>query len=157
MVRERLLLSAALWLLALLGGIRRFRSGHADHAAAALCLAPFLLFGLQAYGGEMILRIYFFMLPFVAFFATAAFLPGRQAASAVLRLPAALRAGAATTAFGLTITVVLAACLVARYGNERLDYFSPAERAAFRFLYAQARPGSTFAVEISYLPWKYQG
>jgi hypothetical protein len=156
-VRERLLLSAALWLLALLGGIRRFRSGHADHAAAALCLAPFLLFGLQAYGGEMILRIYFFMLPFVAFFATAAFLPGRQAASAAPRLPAALRAGAATTAFSLTIMVVLAACLVARYGNERVDYFSPAERAAFRFLYAQARPGSTFAVETTYLPWKYQG
>jgi hypothetical protein len=156
-VRERLLLSAGLWLLALLGAIRRFRGGHADHAAAVLCLAPFLLFGLQAYGGEMVLRIYFFMLPFAAFFAAAAFLPGRQSAWTARRLPAALRAGAATTAFGLTIMAVLAACLVARYGNERADYFPPAERAAFRFLYAHARPGDTFAVEQTYLPWKYQG
>jgi hypothetical protein len=65
-IRERLFLSGGLRLLALLGAARRFRSGHADHAAAALCLAPLLLFGMQAYGGEMLLRIYFFMLPFVA-------------------------------------------------------------------------------------------
>lgn len=157
-VRERLLLSGALWLLALLGGVRRFRSGHPDHAAAALCLAPFLLFGLQAYGGEMILRIYFFMLPFVAFFATAALLPDRQSASTPRAgPPAALRAGAAITAFSLTIMAVLAASVVARYGNERADYFSPAERAAISFLYGQARPGATFAVEVPYLPWKYRG
>jgi len=78
-IRERLLLSGGLWLLALLGGIRRFRSRYADHAAAALALTPLLLFPLQAYGGEMLLRIYFFMLPFVAFFATAASCrPGRR-------------------------------------------------------------------------------
>jgi hypothetical protein len=157
-IRERLFLSGGLWLLALLGAARRFRSGHADHAAAALCLAPLLLFGMQAYGGEMLLRIYFFMLPFVAFFATAALLPGRRSASiAPARLPAAIRDHAAITAFGLTIVVVLAACLVALYGNERVDYFTPGERAAIAFAYGQARPGSTFAVEQSYLPWKYTG
>jgi hypothetical protein len=157
-IRERLFLSGGLWLLALLGAARRFRSGHADHAAAALCLAPLLLFGMQAYGGEMLLRIYFFMLPFVAFFATAALLPGRRSAStASARLPAAIRDHAAITAFGLTIVVVLAAGLVALYGNERVDYFTPGERAAIAFVYGQARPGSTFAVEQSYLPWKYTG
>jgi hypothetical protein len=232
-IRERLLLSGGLWLLALLGGIRRFRSRYADHAAAALALTPLLLFPLQAYGGEMLLRIYFFMLPFVAFFATAAFLPARPPPSparadpqdlmvvwserarprefvevwserarlrtrlrdflvvwseharlrterarlraypavwsararlrdllavrpARARLPAALRGGVAAAAFGVTVTAVLAACLPARYGNERVDYFTPGEHAAISFLYAHARPGSTFAFEQPYLPWKYQ-
>ena len=226
-IRERLLLSGGLWLLALLGAIRRFRSRYADHAAAALALTPLLLFPLQAYGGEMLMRIYFFMLPFVAFFATAAFLPARlppsparagpqdllavwserarprefvmvwserarlrarlrdflvvwferarlralpvvwsararlrdlQAVwSARARLPAALRGSvAAAAAFGVTVTAVLAACLPARYGNERIDYFTPGEHAAISFLYAHARPGSTFAFEQPYLPWKYQ-
>jgi len=231
-IRERLLLSGGLWLLALLGGIRRFRSRYADHAAAALALTPLLLFPLQAYGGEMLLRIYFFMLPFVAFFATAAFLPARPPLSparadpqdlavwserarprefvvvwserarlrtrlrdflvvwseharlraerarlralpvvwserarlrallavwsARARLPAALRGSVAAAAFGVTVTAVLAACLPARYGNERIDYFTPGEHAAISFLYAHARPGSTFAFEQPYLPWKYQ-
>jgi hypothetical protein len=106
----------------------------------------------------MLLRIYFFMLPFVAFFATAALLPDRQSAPTPRAgLPAALRAGAAIMAFSLTIMAVLAASLMARYGNERADYFSPAERAAISFLYGQARPGATFAVELPYLPWKYRG
>jgi hypothetical protein len=156
-VRERLLLSGGLWLLALIGAVRRFRAGHADHAAAALFLTPLLMFGLQAYGGEMILRIYFFMLPFAAFFAAAAFLPGPRPGAAVPgRLPATLRKGAVITAFGLTIAAVLGACLVARYGNERADYFAPGEMAAMRVLYAQARPGSEFAVGQPYLPWKYE-
>jgi hypothetical protein len=238
-IRERLLLSGGLWLLALFGGIRRFRNGHADHAAAALALSPLLLFPLQAYGGEMLLRIYFFMLPFVAFFATAAFLPARLPIrlppsapppradpqdllavwserarprdfvvvwserarlrdrlrdflvvwserarlwsarahlralpvvwsararlralltvwSARARLPAALRGSVAAAAFGITVTAVLAACLPARYGNERIDYFTPGEHAAISFLYAHARPGSTFAFEQPYVPWKYQ-
>lgn len=155
-VRERLLLSGALWLLAIVGAFRRFRRGHADHAAAALGLAPLLLFGIQPYGGEMLMRIYFFMLPFVAFFATAAFLSDRVGTSAPARLPAALRTGAATAAFGLTAATVLGGCLLARYGNERVDYFTPRERAAIRFLYAQAQPGSRFAVEEPYLPWKYK-
>ena len=147
-----------LWLLALLGAIRRFRAGYADQAAAALCLAPLLMFGLQVYGGEMLLRIYFFMLPFVAFFAAAALRVNRVPGAGLrARLPVALRGSATVTALGLPITVLLAGCLLARYGNERANYFTPSDRAAFSFLYAQALPGSTFAVEQPYLPWKYQG
>jgi len=156
-VRERLLLSGMLWLLALLGGIRRFRAGYADQAAAALCLAPLLMFGMQVYGGEMLMRIYFFMLPFVAFFAAAALRVNRVPSKLRTRLPGALRGSATVTALGLPITVLLAGSLLARYGNQRADYFTPSDRAAFSFLYAQARPGSVFAVEQPYLPWKYQG
>jgi hypothetical protein len=178
-IRERLLLTGGLWLLALLGGIRRFRGGYADHAAATLGLAPLLLFGVQAYGGEMLLRIYFFMLPFAAFFAAAAILPGRVSGTAApARAPIAhrpgflslraglsslrvgsgsLRVGLSAVAFGLIAAIVLGACMLARYGNERLDYFRPDELAATRFLYEHAQPGSTLAIERQYLPWKYQG
>jgi hypothetical protein len=155
-IRERLVLSGVLWLLALLGGIRRFRAGSGDHGAAALGLAPLLLFPMQPYGGEMLMRVYFFMLPFVAFFAAAALLPARPAdPTAPPRLTGTLLRFAAVTAFSLTITVILASCLLARYGNQRADYFTPGERAAIGYVYEQARPGSTFAVEQPYLPWKY--
>ncbi len=171
-IRERLLLTGGLWLLALVGGIRRFRGGYADYAAATLGLAPLLLFGLQAYGGEMLLRIYFFMLPFAAFFAAAALLPGRVSGTAApSRLPTAhrpgfpsLRVGSGTlrvdlsaVTFGLIAAILLGGCILARYGNERLDYFPPDELAATRFLYEHAQPGSTLAVERQYLPWKYRG
>jgi hypothetical protein len=157
-VRERLLLSGGLWLLALLGAARRFRLGFADHAPAVLFLAPLSLFPMQPYGGEMLMRIYFFMLPFAAFFAAAALVPSRaQDAEEISRLPYAVRYGAAVMAFSLTVAVVLASCLLARFGNERADYFTPGERDAIRYLYSRALPGSTFAVEQAYLPWKYQG
>jgi hypothetical protein len=156
-VHERLLLSGALWLLALLGAIRRFRGGHADHAAAVLCVAPLLLFILQPYGGEMLMRIYFFMLPFVAFFATAALLPSdASVAAARARVSAALRLGATATVFGLMVATLPAGGLLARYGNERADYFTEGERAAISYLYAHARPHAPFAVEKTYLPWKYR-
>src|SRR5215213_2731250 len=66
-VWERVVLTATAWLLALAGAFYRFRTRHRDHAAALLALAPLPLF-LLPYGGEVLMRIYFFMLPFVAFF-----------------------------------------------------------------------------------------
>ncbi len=174
-VKARLALSGAVWLLALLGGIRRFRAGRPDHLAAILGILPVFLFATDPYGGEMLMRIYFFMLPFGAFFATAAFLPG-TAADTRARPVHPLGAGAtsdylapqrtisfgwlhaciAPMAFGVVAAVLLGACTVARFGNERLDYFPPDELTAMRVLYNVAAPGSTLAVERPYLPWKYR-
>lgn len=174
-VKVRLALSAGLWLLALLGGIRRFRAGRADHVAAVLGLVPILLFATDPYGGEMLMRIYFFMLPFGAFFATAAVLPSAAAPARQQPVPSGdsgplpaglgllraspsawMRACVAPATFGVIAAVLLGACTVARYGNDRLDYFPPAELTAMRVLYRLAEPGSTLAVERPYLPWKFQ-
>jgi hypothetical protein len=156
-VRERLMLSAWVWLMALLGAVYRFRSRHKDYAAAVLGLAPIPLF-LLPYGGEVLLRLYFFMLPFVAFFAVAPLVPptpqpGRAWAA---RSPTVLRVLRDGMVFGVVGSVLLGASFFARYGNERMDTFSPAEIAAVRELYSIAPLGSSLMAETNYLPWKYQ-
>jgi hypothetical protein len=156
-VRERLMLSAWLWLLALLGAIYRFRTRHTDHAAAVLALAPIPLF-LLPYGGEVLLRLYFFMLPFAAFFAAAALVPAETAPGVVRagRRPTTLGVVRDGMVFGVVGSVLLTASFFARYGNERMDTFSPNETAAVRELYRMAPLGSYLMAETNYLPWKYQ-
>jgi hypothetical protein len=156
-VRERLMLSAWVWLLALLGGIYRFRTRHTDHAAAVLAVAPIPLF-LLPYGGEVLLRLYFFMLPFVAFFAAALLVPPetRHAGAGASGRPAILRTVRDAVIFGLVGSLLLVASFLARYGNERMDAYSPAETAAVHELYRIAPLGSYLLAETNYLPWKYQ-
>jgi hypothetical protein len=155
-VRERLMLSAWVWLLALLGAIYRLRTRHTDHAAAVLAVAPIPLF-LLPYGGEVLLRLYFFMLPFVAFFAAALLVPPKPRPGTVRagRRPAArsIRDG---VVFGLVGSLLLAASFFARYGNERMDTYSPNETAAVSELYRIAPLGSYLMAETNYLPWRYQ-
>ncbi len=131
-VRVRLLLSGAVWGLALLGGARRFRSGKRDLTLVLLAITPFLLLGLQAYGGEMILRVYFFTLPPMTFFAAALFFGSHPMKSVWLT-------GAAIGAVTVLLTTGF---MFARYGNERMDYFTMQEVDAVRELYAIAPPGS---------------
>lgn len=61
------------WGLAFLGAIGRWQQGHRDITLALLALTPFPLLAVQPYGGEMILRIYLFTLPSMAFFAASLF------------------------------------------------------------------------------------
>ena len=156
-VRERVMLSAWVWLLALLGGIYRFRTRHPDQAAAVLAIAPIPLF-LLPYGGEVLLRLYFFMLPFVAFFAAALLVPPRseQPAADGRRRPPIVRTVRDGIVFSLVAGLLLAASFLARYGNERMDTYSPDETAAVRELYRIAPLGSYLLAETNYLPWKYQ-
>jgi hypothetical protein len=140
----RLATTGGLWLLAAAGVVRRARNGHWDVTAVALALAPFPMFALQAYGGEMLLRIAFFSLPFTALLAAQAFLPrktgtvGRQTTIAILVL-------------GL---VLLASFMVTRYGNERIESFTPNEVSAVETLYDIAPSGSMLAAVSGNLPWK---
>jgi hypothetical protein len=156
-VRERLMLSAWVWLMALFGAFYRFRTRHTDHAAAVLAVAPIPLF-LIPYGGEVLLRQYFFMLPFVAFFAVAPLAPPAAPTGAAwaARRPSALHALREGLVFGVVGCVLLAASFFARYGNERMDTFSPNETAAVSELYRIAPLGSSLMAETNYLPWKYQ-
>jgi hypothetical protein len=154
-VRERLMLSAWLWLIALFGAIYRFRTQHKDYAAAVLVVAPIPLF-LLPYGGEVLLRLYFFMLPFVAFFAVAPLVPPAPGRAWAARGPTALRAVREGLVFGVVGSVLLAASFFARYGNERMDTFFPGETAAVGELYRIAPLGSPLMAETNYLPWKYE-
>ncbi len=144
-VQERLMFAAGVWLLALLGGLRRLRQGHRDADLAVIALAPFPLLPLQPYGGEMLLRVYMFALPGIAFFAAAALLPSN-------RVRRAWFTHAVLACVALTLT---GAFLVARYGNERQDAFTNKEAAIVRQLYAHAPLHSVLVAADGNLPWKY--
>lgn len=145
-VRLRLVLTALVWLLAVLGALRCLRSGRFSRPIGALALAPFALVALQPYGGEVLLRIYFFALPFAAFFAASLFYPKLNA-----------RASAATTAaVGAVALILLGGTLAARYGNERMEHFTRDEVDAIHYLYDVAPTGSLLVSWGRNIPWKFQ-
>jgi hypothetical protein len=140
----RLATTGLVWLMATLGVLRRLRRGQWDVTAAALFVAPFPLLGVQAYGGEMLLRIYLFALPFAAFLAAALIVPTEVERPSI-------RGAAAVMAVSV---VLMAGFVVGRYGNERMEYFTPNEVAAVADLYQIAPPGSLLVAATPNLPWK---
>lgn len=142
----RLAFSLGVWLLAAIGVLRRLRTGRLDLTAILLAGVPFLALGLQSYGGEILLRVYLFALPFVAFLAAAAFRPRRGPWHSL---------GVTSLA---AVAVALAILLpIARYGNERADAFTHDELAATEELYAVAEPGSTIVTVNHNAPIGYRG
>ncbi len=145
-VYVRTAMTVALWLLALLGGLRRLSKGHRDFTFALLAVTPFPLVFFQSYGGEMLLRIYLFSLPFMAFFAAAIFYRDDWTGSSWLT----------TSSLILICLVASGLFLLTRYGNERMDYFTENEYEAAKVLYDVAPPGSLLVVGTVKTPWKYQ-
>jgi hypothetical protein len=144
--RLRLVVALYLWGLAFLGGVRRIWNRRLDLNHALLALAPFPLIALQNYGGELLMRIYLFALPFMAFFAAALFLPRFQAQPSWRTILSA----------GLASLVLMGLFLFVRYGNERSDYFTSDELAAVEFVYERAQPGMLIAASSTNLPIRYE-
>ncbi len=139
-VLVRLGFTLAVWALAAAGAWRRLRTGHGDVALLALAGAPFAVLALQSYGGEAILRVYAFSLPFMVVLLAGLLVPGRRLVAAV----AAVAVSAACTA----------AFFVARYGNESFEQVRPNDVQAVDWLYAHARPGATLVAITSNVPWR---
>ncbi|MCJ7709883.1 MAG: hypothetical protein MUQ32_03550, partial [Chloroflexi bacterium] len=142
-VFARLAITGMAWLLAAAGVLRRMVTGHWDVTAVALAVAPFPMFALQSYGGEMLLRITLFSLPFVALL------------TAFLVFPRRTPAGRPTilAVFILTL-VLLGTFMLTRYGNERLETFTRDEVAAVDILYKEAPAGSLLLGVTGNIPWK---
>ncbi len=145
-VRVRLVMSLAVWILALLGAVYRFRKGYGDATWLLLAVIPFGLFGLQDYGGEMLLRIYLFNLPFMAFFIAALLYDFPST-----RFPALTRPTIIVVSIGL-----MAGFFFSRYGNEKMDYKTPEEIEAVQYLYSTAAPNSLWVAITPNLGWKFQ-
>jgi len=142
-VFARLVMTAAVWLLGGLGILRRLVTGHWDVTIVALAAAPFPLFALQSYGGEMLLRIALFSLPAMGVMVAYAVLP-RAGAVSLLRTVAV---------FGLAMAL-MTTFLLTRYGNERLETFTAGEVAAVEVLYREAPAGSMLLAVSGNIPWK---
>lgn len=142
----RIGMTLMVWGLAFLGGLRRLHNGYRDVSLILLAAAPFPLLGMQAYGGELLLRIYLYSVPFMAFFCAALFLPS----------PLAGRGWRATLVLTGASFVLLIGFLFTRYGNERMMYFTDDEVEAVHTLYAIAEPGAQLVAATGTLPWRFQ-
>jgi len=134
--RARLGMTVGLWAVSVGTALWLRRRGHREPAPLLLLLAPFVLAFVQPYGGEVLLRVYLFGLPFAAFF-----------------VAAALRRARLAVVVGVTLAL-LGGFLVTRYGNERMDWFSADEVAAVDRLDALAPSGATLVAWSSSLPWE---
>jgi hypothetical protein len=132
--------------MAMLGMWRRARQGHDDTSAIALWGSSVLLPVLQPYGGEIVLRMFLFSLPFTAFFLAALVTP----------LWSLRRSPAIAAALAALWMALAAGQLLVRYGNEQMDWFSRGDVATVRALYRAASPHSTLVAWSTSLPWKYR-
>ncbi len=163
----RIVMTFIIWSLACAGAILRLRQGYRDISYILLAIVLFPIVLIQSYGGEMLLRIYFFTLPMMAFFAAALFYatPARELlvpTKTTFMLRAERRASAGTTSLlvkvmiGVVSVVLLVGFLFTRYGNEWVDYVTNAELAGVRHLYSIAPKGSLLLAGWDETSWQFQ-
>ncbi len=137
--------TAVAFLLAAIGIVRRWRAGYGDLSAILLAFSPIVIVGAQSYGGEALLRVVFFALPFVSILGALAFFP---------------RPGLPRLTTSIAMLVVCVSLVppffVARYGNEAWDMKTPQDQAAIQWLYNSAPAGSTFVSMVTEIAWGYR-
>ena len=136
-------ITVLLWALAGVGEAFLLWTGRRDPIPVVLGFAPFCLLVLQSYGGEMLLRVYLFGLPGMAFLAAALFRGDLTKHISMVR----------TATLFILGSIVVVLFLFARYGNERMDYVRHGDLAAVRFFYAVAPPHAAFLGLVPYSPF----
>jgi hypothetical protein len=148
-VYARLFMLGLLGLVAGVGLLRERRP--AAVGLAVLAATPFLVLALQSYGGEALLRVGLFSLPFLCLLATYAIVPTQAGATR-----STLKRVLAATLLSVLGCVVVAGFFLARYGNERFEQARPDDAAAVRELYSIAPDGAAVFAVADYLPWRYE-
>ena len=136
--------SATVWVLAVIGFGRRFRTRN-ELALPLLALTPIPMLFTSDYDGEMLFRVYLFGLPFVAFYVAAAFFPRRTAG----------RSWWTRLALPLTVLLLVPGFAFSYYGKEEGNYFSPGEVEAAKLVYGIAPTGSLIVGATSDFPWGF--
>jgi hypothetical protein len=144
-VYTRLAEVALVWGLAVAGAIRGYKRKVPWLMAAAGALAPMALIPAQPYGGELLLRVYLFSLPFAACLAVLPLLSDKTG----LGLRRAL---------GLLLlgSVLATTTVVTRYGNDGMESFSDDEIVVVNRLYSTAPTGAVLIEAVRNTPWKFQ-
>jgi hypothetical protein len=125
-------LVAAVGGMAVLGWLRRLSVGARDGVVCALLGAPLPVLLVTSYGGEAIFRIYFFCLPFLAFFA----------ASLIFVSNTAGRRLTTNIAFSILATVFAVGFLLGNNGKDKQYRFSREEVVAANWVYSRGGPGT---------------
>ena len=134
-------LAAGMWIGAVAAIALRWRSLGRVALPALLAFSPFVVLGVQSYGGEAIYRVFLFSAPWCALL--------------IAELIAELRG----TLRPLVSAVVCAAALVAGlqglWGPTAVYAFTPPELAASLWLYGHAPPGSLLILPADNFPGLY--
>lgn len=142
-VRLRLVVTASVFGLAAIGALRAWRQGRLSLRLIGLTAASFPLPLVQAYGGEALLRVVFYSLPFSSLLAAEALISSRHLYRARnLVLPVIF--------FGL----LLDAYPVARYGNESFEQVTASDVNAVAKAYEITGNGATLYAAIDDVPWR---
>ncbi|MDQ0620654.1 glycosyltransferase [Arthrobacter globiformis] len=172
-VQVRAVLTLVLWALAAAGAWRDWRRGRLDIRVVLLAVTPLLLFPAQVYGGEMLIRVSLFALPFIALQACSVLLPtdgsklstdgsklatvGSKLSKVGSKLPAdGSKRRSYLAAGGLALTCVLLSVLTVtgRFGNARYDVFTHDEIDAVAAMQRLAPPGSAIISAAHPTPWR---
>jgi hypothetical protein len=154
-VEIRILLTGALMALAGLGFLRRYADSRALEALAG---APFLLVAAQSYGGEGLLRVVLFGLPFTSLLAASAILPRKtgeiRGLLSWLRVERLVPFGRVTTRLAAVAALLgfAVATTIVRGGNDAYESFSSGELAAVNYVYGHILPGQVIGTANYYLP-----
>jgi hypothetical protein len=163
----RILLALLAAGLAGLGFLRRRARRVDDRVALVLFIGPFFSFGLQNYGGEIALRVFFFILPGAAMLAAYLFFPetadGERAraeraraeqaraeqarAARAPRIRWAPRPWPAVAAAAVCGLAIVAGFLFVRFGNEKFEQIRPGDVRAYDVMLNQG----TGAVNVVWL------
>jgi hypothetical protein len=177
-VQVRMVLTLVLWALAAAGAVRDWRRGRLDIRVVLLALTPLLLFPAQLYGGEMLIRVSLFALPFIALLACSVLLPagdstrpsthgahgsthpaahaahGGTHPAAHLAQDPARPSFRAAGALALTCFLLAVLTVTGRFGNAQYDVFTDDEIAAVAALHRLAPPGSSIISAAHPTPWR---
>ncbi|HEU5469005.1 MAG TPA: hypothetical protein VFV67_00005 [Actinophytocola sp.] len=166
-VQVRIVLTLVLWALAAAGAVRDWRRGRLDIRVVLLAVTPLLLFPAQLYGGEMLIRVSLFALPFVAVLACSILLPtggsthpaahaahgGTHPAAHVAQDPTrpSFRAAGALALICFLLAVMT---VTGRFGNAQYDVFTDDEIAAVAEVHRLAPPGASIISAAHPTPWR---
>ncbi|MHC6229014.1 glycosyltransferase [Arthrobacter sp. MMS24-T111] len=146
-VQIRMALTLLLWALAAIGMVRDWRRRHVDIRVLLLAVTPLLLFPAQSYGGEMLIRISLFALPFVALQACSALLP--EEGMRIIR-PSVRTSGALV----LTFLLLAVMTVTGRFGNAQYDVFTRSEIDAVSMVDRIAPQGAAIISAAHPTPWR---
>jgi hypothetical protein len=151
-VSLRIEITGVLLLFAAAGTLRRATDSRTLEALAG---APFVILGLQGYGGEGLLRVVLFSLPFTSLLAASALIPTLtgevrpwiQPIKWMTRLEV-LRPIVVT----LVLVVMCILTTVVRGGNDAYESFSVGELNAVNYVYGHVKANQVVGIISTYLP-----
>ena len=153
-VKLRILLTAVTFLMAGVGTLRRYAD---SRTLEFLVGGPFLLFAAQSYGGEGLIRVVLYGLPFSALLVASAFVPREDGEiRAFIRIPKGRLKRIVDIAIPtlVTVTVLVFALVttIVRGGNDAYESFSLGELSAVNYVYDHVHAGQLIGLTNYYMP-----